>query len=277
MKDGSYKVVKTALGRLFDARYYQNKEAEVRETELCQQWDIIFSSLRQRIETHQWIIAEMKKIQTSTAVNKERSSTREPTYTLVCSKSIDSVRALIKYLSPWSATNGETLVCSEAPIRQMPFSPTGIPLSELGKYPMDPTQTKFVVSSSSASAVIEAYGISPKETAIKVFDGEDFNFNKCDRLGEVLEEFIKVLEGVTIPKLGASKEELIPDHRWDRRVVKLWNDGHDCKEIADKIGDIAEKTVRNRLTELRKLYGDEIVPTDKQLKKIGKKFRTSGY
>jgi hypothetical protein len=61
----------------------------------------------------------------------------------------------------------------------------------------------------------------------------------------------------------------IPDHLWDRQALELWHKGHSCTEIGMKIGQ-AGKTVRNRLTILRSVYGREIVPTNKdRRKKLG--------
>jgi hypothetical protein len=72
--------------------------------------------------------------------------------------------------------------------------------------------------------------------------------------------------------------EKIPDYRWDRAALELWWQGYECKEIADKIEEeVADKTVRNRLSQLRRSYGEDIVPTDRQRRKIGIKVRTSGY
>ncbi|MFQ5796024.1 MAG: helix-turn-helix transcriptional regulator [Candidatus Bipolaricaulia bacterium] len=51
----------------------------------------------------------------------------------------------------------------------------------------------------------------------------------------------------------------IPDLRQDRKLVKLWHDGLPMKKIGKKLG-MSPKTVRNRLSELRKIYGEEIVP-----------------
>jgi hypothetical protein len=69
--------------------------------------------------------------------------------------------------------------------------------------------------------------------------------------------------------------DMITDYRWDRMALKLWWERYDCNEIARKIDNhITGKTVRNRLTELRKHYGESIVPTKKKLSKIGNKIGT---
>jgi|GEM_PF-6680708 len=58
----------------------------------------------------------------------------------------------------------------------------------------------------------------------------------------------------------------IPDHGWDRLAVELWSKGYTCKEIARKI-DVSEKTVLNRLSDLRKTHGEEIIPSDERRKR----------
>ena len=69
-------------------------------------------------------------------------------------------------------------------------------------------------------------------------------------------------------KTGEDKKpwEKIPDYNWDRQASKLWWEGYTCSEIGDKIA-VSEKTVRNRLTQLRKEYGEENVPTKRQLER----------
>ena len=57
--------------------------------------------------------------------------------------------------------------------------------------------------------------------------------------------------------------ELVPDHLWDRQALRLWWDGLTCPEIGRRLSQ-APKTVRNRLTMLRKEYGTEIVPTNRR-------------
>jgi len=64
------------------------------------------------------------------------------------------------------------------------------------------------------------------------------------------------------PQTRLEPWEQITDHLWDRQALELWHKGHSCPEIATKIGQ-AEKTVRNRFTQLRYKHGRAIVPTDK--------------
>jgi DNA-binding CsgD family transcriptional regulator len=60
--------------------------------------------------------------------------------------------------------------------------------------------------------------------------------------------------------------EKIPDHYADRQIVELWHKGFTNSEIGDKVG-LAPRTVTNRLSKLRKEYGEDIVPTDEQRRK----------
>ncbi|GIK39545.1 MAG: hypothetical protein BroJett011_33780 [Chloroflexota bacterium] len=81
-----------------------------------------------------------------------------------------------------------------------------------------------------------------------------------------------------IGESGTKPWNKISDYRWDRSAVELWWTGHTYAEIASKVDKtITAKTVMNRVSLLRKQYGEEVVPTDKQLRKFGIKLRTSGY
>jgi hypothetical protein len=57
--------------------------------------------------------------------------------------------------------------------------------------------------------------------------------------------------------------ELIPDHLWERQALRLWWEGLTCPEIGRRLSQ-APKTVRNRLTLLRKEYGTDVVPTNRR-------------
>jgi len=62
--------------------------------------------------------------------------------------------------------------------------------------------------------------------------------------------------------------ELIPDHLWDRRALKLWWEGLTCPEIGERLSQ-APKTIRNRLTQLRKAYGPAVVPFNRRRDRVG--------
>lgn len=55
--------------------------------------------------------------------------------------------------------------------------------------------------------------------------------------------------------------EVVADNAWDRRLVELWWHDHPSATIAQRLG-VTPKTVLNRLSELRKTYGKNLVPTD---------------
>jgi hypothetical protein len=69
--------------------------------------------------------------------------------------------------------------------------------------------------------------------------------------------------------------EQIPDHLWDRKALELWWQDYTCPEIGNKIGQ-SPKTVLNRISVLRKLYGEALVPTEKQRRAKARKLRTTG-
>lgn len=57
--------------------------------------------------------------------------------------------------------------------------------------------------------------------------------------------------------------ELIADNAWDRQLIELWWQDYPCAIIARRVG-VTSKTVINRLSQLRQLYGKDIIPTDSQ-------------
>jgi hypothetical protein len=63
---------------------------------------------------------------------------------------------------------------------------------------------------------------------------------------------------------------LIPDDGNNRLVVQLWDQNQTCKEIGQKVGS-SEKTILNRINELRKQFGPQIVPYRKVRKAEAKK------
>ena len=62
--------------------------------------------------------------------------------------------------------------------------------------------------------------------------------------------------------------EKIPDHSWDRELLRLWLLTYSAKDIAQRLKsfNVHEERVTNRISELRRIYGLEIVPTDAQRK-----------
>lgn len=57
--------------------------------------------------------------------------------------------------------------------------------------------------------------------------------------------------------------ELIPNTGWDRRVLELWWRNYPSSVISRQLG-VSPKRVLNRISELRRLHGSEIVPTEMQ-------------
>jgi len=53
--------------------------------------------------------------------------------------------------------------------------------------------------------------------------------------------------------------EQIPNIGWYRDALRLWHERLTTAEIARKLGK-SEQTIRNKIAELRKLYGEDIVP-----------------
>jgi len=120
-------------------------------------------------------------------------------------------------------------------------------------------------------------------------DGVLFSGKRCyppfpeETLENIPEQFSARLEqqgliplAETQPDSGAVRAEAteqqdidpwtkISDHGWDRLAVQLLHEGYTSPEIARKTGkEITAKTVDNRLSQLRALYGTEIVPYRKQ-------------
>jgi len=58
---------------------------------------------------------------------------------------------------------------------------------------------------------------------------------------------------------GESPWEQLPDHRYYRKMVEYWSAGYTAEEIG-RILDRQPGTIRNRLTQLRHEYGEEVVP-----------------
>ena len=94
-----------------------------------------------------------------------------------------------------------------------------------------------------------------------------------DRFAEASEERVEAVlpkqETETQPTWSEGQEpwNRVSDHGWDRQALDLWWQGLTVPEIASRL-HMGEKTVRNRLTTMRKVYGEKIVPTARQLRKM---------
>jgi hypothetical protein len=74
------------------------------------------------------------------------------------------------------------------------------------------------------------------------------------------------------PKGVSEPWEVIPDKGGHREAVKLWRAGYTAPEIELRIGSRpAAKTIHNRISDLRKIYGSEIVPYRRSMPRSGKK------
>jgi hypothetical protein len=68
--------------------------------------------------------------------------------------------------------------------------------------------------------------------------------------------------------------ELVANVAWDRLLVELWWKDHPSAIIAQHAG-VTPKTVLNRLSQLRKIYGKNVIPTETQRR--GRNREKSGY
>jgi hypothetical protein len=59
----------------------------------------------------------------------------------------------------------------------------------------------------------------------------------------------------------------IPDKEWDRVALKMWWNYYTCKEISQLV-HVTPERVTNRISELRQIHGQGIVPLDKQRRKM---------
>jgi hypothetical protein len=72
------------------------------------------------------------------------------------------------------------------------------------------------------------------------------------------------VEGKPVPQLQEVTPVVdnwmnIPDIGANRDIVRLWHQGLTCAQIAARVG-LNEKTILNRINQLRKEYGVQIIP-----------------
>ncbi len=79
-------------------------------------------------------------------------------------------------------------------------------------------------------------------------------------------------DGRSIRSAGESGQTINDDNRWkavvknignDQAIIELWRKDYQAREIAQRVGR-GPKTITKKITELRKLYGPEIVPYRKK-------------
>jgi len=74
---------------------------------------------------------------------------------------------------------------------------------------------------------------------------------------------MQVVVGGDIPREHPTEASDIPLNKEDEELLRLWNDGLTAKEIGFRTGKVG-KTISNRLSVLRGMYGEERVPLRKQ-------------
>ena len=95
--------------------------------------------------------------------------------------------------------------------------------------------------------------------------GKDIMINEREPIGEsfflLADSIIEKWKTKTILVEDTKKElwENIPNVGWYRNALKLWHEGLSIGQIGRKVGK-SEQTVRNKIAELRNLYGEDIVP-----------------
>lgn len=86
-----------------------------------------------------------------------------------------------------------------------------------------------------------------------------------NKLQEVNFEIESVMPKDLLPQSLLHAWDQIPEHYSDRTILELWWRGRTYKEIGQAVDKSAD-TVGNILSDLRKTYHSDIVPTDKQRK-----------
>ena len=76
---------------------------------------------------------------------------------------------------------------------------------------------------------------------------------------------LSITDSDPLPLIDELKKEpsqtwlMIPDRGWDRECIRLWHRGLTCKDIGIRLQK-TDKTILNRLNQLRKEFGEQIVP-----------------
>ena len=206
---------------------------------------------------------------------------------------IDDVRSLFhrienEYISGWQyAPDSATLLFSET---KQPTDRDHKPIANRAAWKCYLT---FTEHNKNYWAGIEVYQIG-QVTEMKFYDDYNPNYNPIDGplrgldecatepIGKIFTAFAELIEqeadklGLLMidqerprPKPISGPWEKIPDKSWHREALRLWWGGMTAGEIASKIPNVEEKTVRNQLSILRKTYGEDIVPHKSTIRKSG--------
>ncbi|MFN8435078.1 MAG: hypothetical protein U0V18_13715 [Anaerolineales bacterium] len=80
------------------------------------------------------------------------------------------------------------------------------------------------------------------------------------------EDFVEIVHRIKAEIIGKEAQtpisslwEKIPNIGWNRTAVQLWHEGYTTAEIAKRVKK-DEQTVRNKIADLRREFGEEIVP-----------------
>jgi hypothetical protein len=258
--------------------------------DICHQGDIIFKRLIREKNSYEWAIAEIKKLQTSAAIEKEGGFViSQCEYILpLTSKSFRSWLAhWIKTheLPAWDTPTGfiklvqeyyepfEGALVAEIRAETWAFRPSSQKNSGV-RGAICPVKVEQCLAIRFEADVLPEDERKIRLETVCIYEPALACFEEATEA--IKQKWPELAEPLTEskPTLNSTQEESkpweqIPDRQWDRYALELWWKGYNCKEIADEITGIVGKTVRNRLTELRNNYKDVIVPRAKQLKKQG--------
>jgi hypothetical protein len=98
-----------------------------------------------------------------------------------------------------------------------------------------------------------------------IFQNQPYNPNLQVGIPQIQTENSELETGVDrdIPREHPTKESEITLNKEDKELLRLWNNGLTAKEIGFRTGKVG-KTISNRLSVLRGMYGEESVPLRKQ-------------
>ena len=182
--------------------------------------------------------------------------------------SIENFRALIDELripnnKRWKSSNGEFLDIQDdvAELKKQNEKNSGWDVVLLQ------SDKDIKLKSGHRKAVIQAFESRPHITSIYFRDGFEYDNSGSKEVEKIGDSFSELIEAIR--KLGHVSDEneesdtfapkKISMVNWYRKAIQLWLAGYSIKEIA-KIVSKNPQTVSNRLAELRKKYGDEVVP-----------------